>query len=47
MHNGHGGGHRHHGHHGMLFAELAFLAMIPGFRLLLLGFVLVVLCGGT
>jgi hypothetical protein len=40
-HGSHGGG----GHgHGMF--ELAGLSAIPGFRLLLLFFVLVVICGG-
>lgn len=43
-HGKHHGGHKsHHGHHGM---GMAFLALFPGYRLLLLGFVLIVMCGG-
>jgi hypothetical protein len=42
-HNQHGGHNRHHGH-GMM--GLAALAMIPGYRLVLLGLVLIALCGG-
>lgn len=46
-HGGHGGGghHGHHRHHGHHFMGLAFLSMLPGFRLLLLGFALIVMCG--